>query len=293
MDEATEAATKASKELSKVGGISRAKEVLKGGLRLGGGLICSAVSNIMGIKAYNKTMSTATEDLKKQATSLMNTPIKKDTTYRIVILDKTTKFEEVNKENQLIIDQMNEELKIDPTTNKSKGTILYWEPTKENPLPPYQRKLSNYEINLDTRMLYTMLKNSGIPDDGSREKIREKIASKDSQKIIKRYSMDPETRLSENEIFAGQEMVAAIIAASDTTPKELEEEALKGEGKIKTATQKLLQNLGKQLEEIQFNKDNKAKVKIDSQVAKEIFKDEKRATILYVLSNAWNLTVFK
>jgi hypothetical protein len=142
-------------------------------------------------------------------------------------------------------------------------------------------------------MLYTMLKNSGIPDDGSREKIREKIASKDSQKIIKRYSMDPETRLSENEIFAGQEMVAAIIAASDTTPKELEEEALKGEGKIKTATQKLLQNLGKQLEEIQFNKDNKAKVKIDSQVAKEIFKDEKRATILYVLSNAWNLTVFK
>lgn len=293
LDEATEAATKASKELSKVGGISRAKEVLKGGLRLGGGLICSAVSNIMGIKAYNKTMSTATEDLKKQATSLMNTPIKKDTTYRIVILDKTTKFEEVNKENQLIIDQMNEELKIDPTTNKSKGTILYWEPTKENPLPPYQRKLSNYEINLDTRMLYTMLKNSGIPDDGSREKIREKIASKDSQKIIKRYSMDPETRLSENEIFAGQEMVAAIIAASDTTPKELEEEALKGEGKIKTATQKLLQNLGKQLEEIQFNKDNKAKVKIDSQVAKEIFKDEKRATILYVLSNAWNLTVFK
>ena len=55
---------------------------------------------------------------------------------------------------------------------------------------------------------------------------------------------------------------------------------------------KLLQNLGKQLEEIQFNKDNKAKVKIDSQVAKKYLKTKKSNNTICTIKRL-NPTVFK
>jgi hypothetical protein len=291
LDSATKNADEAAKALSGAGGLNRAKEILKGTLRLGGGIGCSILSNMLGVNAYNKTIDSETEQLKKQATSLMNTPIKKDTTYRIVVLDKTTKFEEVNKDNQAMIDQMNEELKVDPNTNKSVGTTLYWQATRENPLPPYQRKLSYYDLDLDTRELHSELKNSTIPDDGTHELIRDRISSSDAQKIIKNYAVDPNTRLNNNGVYAGQEMMAAIIAASDATEKELENEAKSGSGKIKTATEKLLTLLGQKLEEQNFNTENEAKVTITPEIAKQIFEDEKKANIFYVLSNTWSLTI--
>lgn len=293
LDAATKNADDAAKALRGAGGINRAKEILKGSMRLGGGIFCSIAANTLGVNAYNKTITEETKDISTKALSLVNTSIKKDTTYRVVIDPKSTKFEEVNSTNQTMVEQMNEELTIDPATNKSKGTTLYWIATKETPLPPYQRKLSYYDLDLDTEELRTLLAKSKIPDDGTRELIIERIRSTGAQKIIKTYAKDPDTRLKNNNIYAGQTMVAAIIAASGKNEKELEEEAKKGTGEVKEATEKLLQILGQKAQEYEFNTSEEAKVVINQEVAKQIFTDQTKADILYTIANVWTITVLR